>query len=552
MISPENNKPHPPGTRYLILLTFVSGMTIMGLEMCSGRLMAPFFGTSVMIWTVIIGSTMIALTAGYYLGGLLAEKKPKVEFLAAILFFAASFVIFLPYVAQPVMEIALGRFSVAADSSSNALVTALSICALLISAPAVILGMTSPFIIHVAALDSSGVGRTAGKVFAFSTLGSILGTLMPALILLPWIGMRLSFLFFGGLLLCTVLWPLRRSGFFYFAAGTGIVIVALLLGLNGLKAPLKPPLVHQRETLYQHVSIFQIPISSQKEDARATVLLTDAGIGMQSMWIEGSPITDSWQDMFALVPRVYYAANRKFPDKMLLIGLGGACAPYLISQQYPDTVIDGVEIDRGLLEAAAPYFPFSYSPRLVSHVSDGRLFMRASRGQYDIVLVDAFRPPHIPFHLASLEFFAEVKQRMTGNGLLAMNIGTTGDKLVFRDIANTVAAVFPHVYYAEYRPTEGGSVFTTRLLIASENDAKVNRPEVESEILDFPDQTWNKLFQVMRDSQRSAEGSETSFFKKIPYDSAGTVFTDDLSALEIVSEKEFMPLTLGYKSGVKK
>ena len=182
----KNNDPHSPGARYLILLTFVSGMTIMGLEMCSGRLMAPFFGTSVMIWTVIIGSTMIALTAGYYLGGLLAEKKPRVEFLAAILFFGAIFVIFLPYVAQPVMEIALGRFSVASGNSPNALVIALSLCALLISAPAVILGMTSPFIIHIAAMDSSAVGRIAGKVFAFSTLGSILGTLMPALVFLPW------------------------------------------------------------------------------------------------------------------------------------------------------------------------------------------------------------------------------------------------------------------------------------------------------------------------------------------------------------------------------
>lgn len=552
MTSPENNVPHPPGARYLIVLTFVSGMTIMGLEMCSGRLMAPFFGTSVMIWTVIIGSTMTALTAGYYLGGLLAEKKPRVEFLAVILFFAANFVIFLPYVAQPVMEMALGRFSVAAGSSSHALVTALSICALLISAPAVILGMTSPFIIHVAALDASAVGRIAGKVFAFSTFGSILGTLMPALVLLPWIGMRLSFFFFGGLLLCTVLWPLRRSGFFYFAAGAGILAVALLLGVNGLKAPLKPPLVHQRETLYQQVSIFKIPIPSEKENAKATILLTDAGIGMQSMWIEGSPITDSWQDMFALVPRVYQAANRKFPDNMLLIGLGGACAPYLIGQQCPDTLIDGVEIDKGLLEAAAPYFPFSYSPRLVSHVSDGRLFMRSSNGQYDVVLVDAFRPPHIPFHLASLEFFAEVKQRMTGNGLLAMNIGTTGEKLVFRGIANTVAAVFPHVYYAEYFPIEGGSVFTSRLLIASKNDVSADRPEVESAILAFPDQTWNKLFQVMRDLQRSSDDSQANFFKKIPYDSTGMVFTDDLSALEIVSEKEFMPLTLGYKTGVTK
>jgi spermidine synthase len=270
------------------------------------------------------------------------------------------------------------------------------------------------------------------------------------------------------------------------------------------------------------------------------------------MWIEGSPITDSWQDMFALVPRVYQAANGKLPDKMLLIGLGGACAPYLISQQCPDTIIDGVEIDKGLLEAAAPYFPFSHSPRLVSHVSDGRLFMRASHGQYDMVLVDAFRPPHIPFHLASLEFFAEVKQRMTRNGFLAMNIGTTGEKLVFRGIANTVAAVFPHVYYAEYFSAEGGSVFTTCLLIASDKGLKADEPEVESEILAFPDQTWNKLFQAMRNQQRSSDGSQTSFFKRIPYDSGGTVFTDDLSALEIVSEKEFMPLTLGYKSGLKK
>ena len=219
-----------PGTQtssssyYPIAVAFVSGMVVMGVEMSAGRLMAPFFGMSLSIWTAIIGSTMIALTAGYYLGGILAEKYPKISFLGTLLFFTGIFIVFLPYVTQPVMGIALERFgqqvatglSTGAKGGNYRILVALTACALLISAPVVVLGMTSPFIIRLDSLRSGSleVGRISGKVFAFSTLGSILGTFLPALVLVPLVGVRISFLIFGGALLGITVWSMERRRLF--------------------------------------------------------------------------------------------------------------------------------------------------------------------------------------------------------------------------------------------------------------------------------------------------------------------------------------------------
>ena len=310
----------------------------MGVEMCSSRLMAPFFGTSITIWTTIIGSTMIALTAGYYLGGIIAERAPRASLLGTLLFFAAVFVIFLPYITQPVMEITLDRFAEQAAASSGdpgagsyKIIIALVICAVLISVPVVILAMTSPFIIRLDSLTSTAVGRIAGKVFAFSTLGSILGTFLPALVLIPLVGTRISFLVFGGLLLCVTLWSIKQARLFFWGMAFLVLLFALMLGIQGAGTKHGPYLVESKETNYQLVRIYRAPIENKTGGNRpyATLLLTEAGFGMQSMWVEGQSYTESWQDLFAIVPRIYEVLNERSPGRLLVLGLGGACAPSL-------------------------------------------------------------------------------------------------------------------------------------------------------------------------------------------------------------------------------
>ena len=529
----------------------------MGVEMCSSRLMAPFFGTSITIWTTIIGSTMIALAAGYYLGGIIAERAPRISLLGTLLFFASVFasvfVIFLPYTAQPVMQMTLGRFAEQAASSpagsgfeTYKVVIALAICAVLISMPVVILAMTGPFIIRVHALSSAAVGRISGRVFAFSTLGSILGTFLPALLLIPLVGTRLSFLIFGGLLLCVTLWSIERARFFFWGIGLLVLLSALLLGIQRLGTRHGQYLIEAKETNYQLVRIFRAPVETKAlgGQAYATLMLTEAGLGMQSMWVEGQSYTESWQDLFTIVPRVYEVCNAKAPRGLLLLGLGGACAPYLISRSYPDLVIDGVEIDSGLISTAKPYFPFSLVKLLNIHISDGRTFVRSTRSQYDLIIVDMFRPPLIPYHVATAEFFNEAKQRLTHNGILAMNVGTRGEKRVFDGIANTVASVFPYVYFAQYFRPDESSVFINRLIVASTQDLHLEQSEVEERIFSVSDKDWRQILNTMRDRQGFDRGQE-SYFRRVQFNPAEPCFSDDSSSLEITAEKEFLGLILG-------
>jgi predicted membrane-bound spermidine synthase len=540
--------PHPA---YLIAVAFFSGMAIMGVEMSSSRLLAPFFGTSISVWTAIIGSTMIALTAGYYLGGVIAERRPRLEFLGKLLFLAAVFVVFLPYLAQPLMEIALARFSgdpATASSGGNALLVALIVCAALICVPVAVLGMTSPFLIRLDSLRSPEVGRISGKIFAFSTLGSIVGTFLPALVLVPNVGTRFSFLFFGGTLLCVIVWSVKQARSLLLILGMITLATGFLLGIRGWSGNLGPYLLHEVETLYQYVRIYRVPIPGKNagNGAQATFILTDAGMGMQSMWVDGQPNTDSWQDFFPVVPRIYETSSGSAPQRILVLGLGGACAPYLISQFYPRAAIDGVEIDRGLIQAALPYFPYFAAGDLNVHVSDARFFLKTCVKRYDVIIVDVFRPPHIPSHLASVEFFEEAREHLTEYGVIGMNVGSRGEHKVFHGIANTVAAVFPHVYFARHHLDDGRALFTNRFIIASNRNLGLEQAEIEQRLFSVCNHIWRDVWERMRDP-RGFEAGQNSFFRKVAFDPHQLCFTDDSSSLEMVSEREFFGLIFGRR-----
>jgi spermidine synthase len=423
----------------------------------------------------------------------------------------------------------------------------LIVCASIISAPVAVLGMTSPFIIRLDSIGSDAVGHISGRVFAFSTLGSILGTFLPALVLIPLVGTRFSFLLFGGLLIMVTVWSTGRARIAFLGIAGLVLMLAFLLGIQTWGPRKGRYFVHEKETIYQLVRIFRLPLTraDSGSQGQATILLTDAGFGMQSMWVDGQPHTDSWQDSFALVPRIYEACNSgAAPRRLLLLGLGGACAPYVISQSYPDTIIDGVEVDGGLIEAAKPHFPFSRSSNLNVHVSDARLFLRTAAMQYDIIIVDVFRPPHIPFHVATTEFFDEARQKLTPMGILAMNVGCRGDKQVCKGIANTVAGVFPYVYYSQYFSPDSSSIFTNQLVIASARELSLDDADVEKRIISAPDSTWREVFQKMSDP-RGYESGQHSFFRRLRFNPEESVFLDDRSSLDMVAEREFLGVILG-------
>ena len=181
-------KARPTGRKFLLATVFVTGMSIMAIEMSASRLVAPFFGTSLVVWTNIIGLIMLSLSVGYYYGGRLADRRPEWALLYKLITGAGIGMFIIPYIANPVM-------SYAASGTVGTFLGSLIAVVLLFIVPFTLLGMVAPFVIKLAANTIDDVGNTAGSIYALSTVGSIIGTYLPALLFIPWLGTRRTILF---------------------------------------------------------------------------------------------------------------------------------------------------------------------------------------------------------------------------------------------------------------------------------------------------------------------------------------------------------------------
>jgi hypothetical protein len=490
---------------------------------------------------------MIALSLGYYGGGALAEKYPSTDLLGRLLFFTGLCTAFLPYVAAPVMESTLGRFAgSAAEGQGPSVFGPLMICALLISLPASVFGMTSPFLIRLASYESQAVGMVSGRIFACSTVGSIIGTFLPALVLVPRIGTTLSFLCFAVPTVFIAFFLIRRDRAFFVIAGVAALTVALVFGVYRLKVPLPEKALVDTETEYQSVRIYRVPYTDRvrKDPTHATVMVTEGGFGLQSMWMPDRSYTDSWQDLFAPAPLVYRAVHQRDPERMLIVGLGGAVAARAARHFAPALSVDGVELDGGLIKAATPHFPLGSMEGMRVFISDGRPFLRSCRTLYDVIIIDVFRPPHIPFHLATAEAFTEARRLLKPGGMIFMNTGSRGESKVFQGLSQTLAAVFPRVYYCEY-PTTSAALFTNRLLVGlGDYDPGLDRPELERAIFDTPDEDWRRIFDRVV-SHAKSRGQDAPAFVRVARENGSPIFTDDCSSLEQLTEREFFSFIVG-------
>lgn len=532
---------------YPVILAFTSGMTIMGVEMCSSRLIAPFFGTSLLVWTVIIGSVMIALTCGYYCGGILSERSRSIGFLAGMLFCAAGFVIVVPYILKPFMQMALSSmkgFDVMQPGAASkwvyvSIVCALVMSVLIISLPVAVFGMTSPYLIKLASLESDRIGYEAGKIYAYSTLGSILGTFLPSIVTIPLLGTRFSFLLFGGALLAVTLPGIGRFRTWFALAGCGLLLTGYLLA--GSQAPIKdlPHLVEERETPYGFVQIFK---RTGSDNVTRTWLRFNEGFGIQSLWIEGGGPSYTVHDALAFAPHLRSA---QCPDtgtkRFLILGLAGGVLSSKLAQQHPGSIIDGVEIDGGLIDAVKPYFPLNDTENLNIHIADARTFVQRNTIRYDAIFVDAYRAPYIPFHLATVEFYASLTERLKECGLLVLNVLSIGkDFPPFKGIANSAAAVFPHVWFFEFR-LHARDQLSSYIVVASMKDLGLDDPVVQDRLIADLAPTQQEAVTCMR-SLRDTSVFPDSFFKRIRFDDTLDVFRDDKSALDVMFASAMMRL----------
>ena len=443
MAPPRAATPLTP--RLIYATVFVSGMTTLGIELTASRLLGSFFGGSNLVWANIIGLMLLYLTLGYFLGGRWADRSPRPQTLFAILLWAAGLCAAMPYLAQPLLQLAAHAL---AEVDGALALGSFFVVLLLFAAPVTLLGCVSPFAIRLAIAEVSSAGRTAGNIYAVSTLGSLLGTFASALLLIPRLGTLRSFLILAAALYALALYGMWRSVGWRAARWLWIAALVALLTALRLSGPLRPPpngytLLHEAESEYNYLQVLA-------NDDGTRYLHLNEGQGIHSIWHPTERFFDGSWDYFLAAP--YFNSPPHSParvDSLLIIGLAGGTIARQHQAIYGDIRMTGIELDGKILALGAEYFGMNATemPSLTTITQDGRYALRQLESSYDVIAIDAYRPPYIPWHLTTREFFAEARAALSEDGVLAINVGrTASDRRLVDALTSTLLEVYPSVH----------------------------------------------------------------------------------------------------------
>ncbi len=401
----------------------VCGAVIMALEIIASRVLAPAFGNSVYVWGSIISVFLAALAVGYRLGGKLADREPSLAALGKLILFAA--------LAQAVLLLA-GKQLVAwlgelTDGSAWGTLLASTV---LFGPASVLLATVSPYAVRLAARDLRQLGDTAGRLFALSTAGSLVGTLGCTFVLIPFLELQPLLAMLLGLTTLTGIValgaPSRRQAASYALAAA----LAVLSVVKGAGREELPPLM-----LYSGVTPYQTLAVGELDDRR---YMTSNGM------LHSAVVRDTGEPGLSYTR--YVALGALFQPEMkraLIIGMGSGGAGVYLQQHVPGLEVDYVDVDPEVPRLARRFFGFQDGPKSRVHVDDGRRFLANADEKWDFILCDAFIGMSVPFHLTTSEFMVEVKEHLEPGGVLASNLPAGVEDPFSRAIYTTVRSAFP-------------------------------------------------------------------------------------------------------------
>jgi spermidine synthase len=485
---------------YVYFAVIVCGASVLAIELLGTRIIAPFYGVSLYLWSALISVTLAALSVGYAVGGRLADRGPKLSRFASVIGLAGLWIVLIPWLRTPILAL-----SEAAGLRMAVLLSA----TVLFFPPLALLGIVSPYAIRLKASSLSVVGQTAGNLYAVSTIASVVAAVMTGFFLIPSVGVHRLIVLIGFALI-------------------GTSVAGIIVNRRSKAVPVAPLVILVAVAVGYVVAPAQTPdpergLIAVEQSAYAEIRIVDYD-GLRYMLIDGSMHSgadpDTWRTAFRYVnvldiPRLFFDR----PGKMLLVGLGGGSV--VKSYVRSGWKVDAVEIDPVVTRIAREYFGLDDTEAEV-FTMDGRKFLMTGDRRYDVIVMDAFGSSSIPFHLVTKEAFGLVRSRLAPDGILAMNIHSIGwhDNIV-ATFAATIGQQFKHVLVLPIAepPDQLGNI----ILLASDRELELapeNEPPVPSSRFNAEydrAHAWDNRFEI---------------------DTAGVqILTDDLNPIDVWSER---------------
>ena len=509
---------------YLYLTEFFAGMSVMAVELGASRLLAPYFSSSQIVWTIIIGTIMIAMALGNIYGGRYADRNPNPDKLYGRILIAAIWIGAIPVLGKYII-LGISGVLILAVNTNFLIWAGFLACMVIFVFPLFLLGTVTPSLVKYTVDRLEDSGKTVGQLNASNTLGSILGTFLPTFVTIPAVGTSITFLIFAGILLGLALayFISTRRGAKKSVIGTVLFLICCFTGYSDSFAFWEHNLTFEGESIYNYLQV--------KEDERQVVLSTNVLFGVQSILKKDDSFTGMYYD-YALAAPLMAGVKEKECFDILVLGNGTGTFARQCRGYFPHASVEGVEIDGKITELAKQYFEMPEEIKVTTY--DGRAYLNVVDRKYDVIMVDAYQDITIPFQMSSLEFFTLVKEHLKEEGVMVVNMNMRGQKEgnINQYLADTISHVFSEIYTADVPGT------TNRELFASDNPnmisvLKTNQETLKEEKTTGGTDLAEMLKQVCAGMNRYVPGKYLMTDDKAPVELLGMQVIDDLIQGEI-------------------
>ncbi|MBQ3664827.1 MAG: fused MFS/spermidine synthase [Lachnospiraceae bacterium] len=516
---------------FLYLTEFFAGMSVMAVELGASRLLAPYFSSSQIVWTIIIGTIMIAMALGNIYGGRSADQDPNPDKLYGRIVIAAIWITLIPILGKYVILLISGLLIVAI--STNFLIWAAFLaCMLIFVFPLFLLGTVTPSLVKYSVDSLDDNGKTVGNLSAFNTIGSIIGTFVPTFVTIPTVGTTITFFIFAGILLAIAIsyFVVKRQRSVKCIVAVIVMCLSCFMSEKDSFAFWEDNLLYEGESIYNYLQV--------KEDDDSVILSTNVLFGVQSIYIKNDELTGMYYD-YAMAAPVMAGVEQKEEMNILVLGMGSGTYAMQCMKYYENVNIEGVEIDQKITNLAKKYFELPENVKVTTY--DGRAYLQTIENKYDVIMVDAYQDITIPFQMSSVEFFRLVKDHLNEDGVMVVNMNMRGNSEgnINQYLSDTISCVFDCVYTVD---VSGSS---NRELFAFQDESVMDVYQ-----RDLKKQNDEKLKTLLREVYDHME----------KYESGSYIMTDDQAPVEILGMKvidELISEEIGYykkifkKDGIK-